>query len=139
MSRTIKFRAWDGKEMIYINDLYWFEENHVREVVDGKADGFYESFDVMQFTGLLDKNGKEIYEGDIVSLDHGGTKWDLSALEVIFLNGSFQFNRKELPYPCGFVTYSEQCANRGLLDRHSDLGNIITVIGNIHENPDLLK
>lgn len=49
--REIKFRAWDDhhKEMIYCHDLYWFEENGVREAGDN-------DYILMQYTGLKDKN-----------------------------------------------------------------------------------
>ena len=68
--REIKFRAWDGQKMWRV------------ETWDELHDG---SLNVMQFTGLHDKNGTEIYEGDIVT-QHGEAK---SARVVEYRDGSF--------------------------------------------------
>jgi uncharacterized phage protein (TIGR01671 family) len=95
--------------------------------------------ELMQWTGVVDKNGVDVYEGDIVSLAYGGSKYDLSAMEIVFKNGAFQFNRHDLPYPCAFTTYAEQALQRGLAETHKELlSKAITVIGNIHRNPELL-
>ena len=113
VSREIKFRAWDKekRQMEYIDDLYWFEENGVH---DGGGEGFHTSYDLMQYTGLLDKNGKEIFEGDIVQSEFDG---DLET--VYFDEKTLQFN----------TTDRWLWMLRGRLE----------VIGNIHENPELLE
>ncbi len=109
--REIKFRAWCDKEMKYD----W-------RVIDKDILG---SIPLMQYTGLKDKNGKEIYEGDIV----------------------FKFGIDDAPYEIkygeqksshdwigiGFYTESlgEQC--------HIFGGEYIEIIGNIYENPELIN
>ncbi|XKH51343.1 YopX family protein [Chryseomicrobium palamuruense] len=114
--REIKFRAWDEvhKQMLYIG-----------LELDTHIGGPQE--DLMQYTGLKDKNGVEIYEGDIVSMFQG-----TQLSEVFFSKGMFLVNR-------GFrasVYHSE------LEIREEILFNIIDtceVIGNIYENPELLE
>lgn len=77
----------------------------------------------MQYTGLHDKNGKEIYEGDIciVSLSYFKIKDEKAT--VIFHNGAFQFQ-----YGC-----------EKFFSKPHDAWDEVEVIGNIHDNPELLE
>ena len=75
-----------------------------------------------QYTGLRDNSGKEIYEGDIVSIGN-----NLKAV-VIWFNGSFRF-KDELSCK---ATYFE---DMGVMMRDYD----VCIIGNIYDNPELLK
>jgi uncharacterized phage protein (TIGR01671 family) len=79
---------------------------------------------VGQFIGICDKNGKEIYEGDIVLFEIVGL--GRGKEEVVFTDGSFAIHNKEM----GNLSFME-------IDRKRY--EIIEVIGNIHENKNLLK
>ena len=132
MSREIKFRAWDGERMHcpsngeYLalfsgpKQVPWrIYDRHGTAVMDGQYEGA-----LMQYTGLKDKNGREIYEDDI--LRNGGF-----ICTVDYENGAFQLVAIE--------TSDEGCWDL-LFDlcRHRNTDGV-EVIGNIHENPDLLK
>lgn len=74
---------------------------------------------IMQFTGLKDMNGKEIYEGDIIKLE----QWQPAVYQVDFNRGGFCFFRSPNDEFYNDAKYLEKCV----------------VIGNIYENSDLLK
>ena len=131
MSREIKFRAFDksNKKMYYkgfwVNCKYPNSDGDI--CFDPKVfkPGYYNALDieVMQFTGLKDKNGKEIFEGNIIKGDY-------------FLSDYYEFIT-------GYVNYSEIDAlfdvikNSGLNYPMYRIDNS-EIIGNIYENPELL-
>ena len=115
--REIKFRAWDKEKnmwtnfKIFDNSTFfmdkntgvWFNKNHKE----------YERFELMQYTGVKDKNGKEIYEGDIV-----------------ILNDTEEENRCVVKYKYGSYILVDG-------DLREDLSNVeakfLEVVGNIYE------
>ena len=113
--REIKFRAWDGSKMQY--DFGYINVTSGNAVTWSEDE--YKNWIVMQFTGLKDKNGKEIYEDDIIKYsDKTYAKNDIIKYKVIYRQGIFMIgNEQPLCY-----------GNKS-----------IEIIGNIYENKDLLK
>ena len=82
---------------------------------------------VGQFTGLTDKNGKEIFEGDIIM-----TKSPYRYF-IAYKNGAFY------AYHCEIKDIEKSPYRWGLLSRSDELDMEAEVIGNIHDNPELIK
>ena len=137
--RPIKYRAWDNKKHFWLNPEYFYVTGEGRGFTCEHSKGMYsDSYELMgtnrytiiQFTGLLDKNGKEtkeIYEGDIVQdnnpkLPHLGK----DKYEVVFeIKGwSSEFGFQVLPH------------RKWTYGGH---GKYLKVIGNIHESPELIE
>jgi len=127
--REIKFRAWDKEKKEMFNDI-WIDGNFIN----------MPEYIVMQFTGLKDKNGKEIYEGDIIEsrLNNYIWRYEIKSLEG-FGNSLYKVTRYRNFRIDEFNEYvMKDCfVNEG----RSELIGIETseIIGNVYENPELLK
>lgn len=108
MQDKFKFRAWDSIAKEYIFDSYALYELLVNDLDD--------SYQVEQCTGLKDKNGKLIYEGDIVEVP-------------VLYNG----------IPTGKKQRCKVYYKHGAFNIYAVKSEYLKVIGNIHENPELLK
>ncbi|QVY62945.1 YopX family protein [Cytobacillus gottheilii] len=133
--RKLKVRAWDITESKWIeinkigfldNGKAWYVEDH--EKTDPPYFTDINDWALMHYTGLKDKNSKEIYEGDIVWCPWKGEKfiieWDEIGTGYLFHNVDY----KERTHGIDYYEFEDMCASLGF-----------EVIGNIYENPELIN
>lgn len=131
----IKFRAWvrQAKEMIPVDSIYFDGFGGFELSGCGYHDMDHLEVDIMQYTGLKDKNGKEIYEGDIVEYK------DYSNGAIISFSGEDKQPRRRGVIELLNLFLGILLTGCGFLKTEQDTEKKLEVIGNIHENPELLK
>lgn len=130
--REIKFRAWDKEEgMINVARLDIADGSLYKRLITGKAYDYWNDVILMQYTGLKDKNGTEIYEGDIIRTHENRIQ------KVIWNNNGFKLEYKFKRSYLG-ESYWEIRKDIELSETHNKRWGI-KVIGNIYESPELLK
>lgn len=141
--REIKFRVWDhNTDTMMIPDNLEFYDGEIGWIDAGREadpklsdDGYPGQFEIMQYTGIHDKNGQEVYEGDIVSF---GSVWNNGANEDI----DEELHIGVVEYDPHCAVYNVNCEESG---EHRFLFMEVVnydgfgVIGNIFENPELLE
>lgn len=146
-----RYRAWDKefKEMVQVDALV-FEEQIIKATYKNgnvvKED--LKNYVLMQSTGLKDKNGKEIYEGDILKFND---EWDEYCYEG-YVDGVFEgvnyveIEKETTCFGFGKTRIPESSLFNLVNDEHLTFKELITdtsfefeIIGNIHTNPELVE
>lgn len=119
MNRGIKFRVWDTKYNVIIS---WddISESKTLAILVNNHNRNISNCVLMQYTGLKDKNGKDIYEGDIVEYSR------TFKAKIIFQDG-------------GFKIQEPQDKDYGVFLNYFTCNNAVSVIGNVYENPNILE
>lgn len=132
--RETKFRARVGKRVLYMPDfrlkidgkkptiqlLLIHYGQPSKRLVNGSQSMPKGSWDLMQYIGIKDKNGKEIYEGDIV-------------------NTGMDYNFEIAAYKSGYGLFYRKTNKDFPIMMLSDFNGELEIVGNIYENPELLK
>ena len=114
--REIKFRAWHEKDGMFIVEGFDFPD---KSVIHPNGLNYYEC-KIMQFTGLKDRRGKEIYEGDIVQQKMPSGEVQFGT--VVFNRGGFMISEPKPKH-----IYCKEL-----------IGEFTEIMGNRFENPELL-
>jgi uncharacterized phage protein (TIGR01671 family) len=134
MKREIKFRAWHKE----LHDMgFWDVSKGGDNIFWYTITEYPEMYNLMQFTGLTDKNGKEIYEGDVVKILYSDWMSKLDSdtrtldeyLNDIAAKGVIEYKDCEFGVKiCSDLLDPIHCGKHGFIE----------IIGNIYENPELL-
>ena len=123
--REIKFRAWDREAQ----KMFYSKTEQFDDMLGFRFEHFTDDFPVyMQYTGLKDKNGKEIYEGDILEYKHKDIFEKIYVVGIVkWIMGGFFFKKSK--------EVIDEWWTANLIYYKKD----IKVIGNIYDNPELLN
>lgn len=157
MTREIKFRIWRSDGMVYstgdaFDDGFCLGLNgKIYRVGDSSGDGGYciecNDYTLMQYTGLIDKNGKEIYESDFVRLAEWQDNPDIYRIHpniyrVDWYEERAKFQMYSPDELWGNLPNGEPRENDEGIEIFRDFiqdEQIIEVVGNLYENPNLLN
>ena len=122
MNREIKFRVWEKHNNSFskLPNGFCLDDNFCLGVINDSFDVEVREYTIQEYSGVVDKVGKEIYEGDILVFDEDGKRE--YGYTVVFSHGKF-----ELKMP--------DCKMNIDIGYHSQM----VIVGNVFENPDLLK
>jgi len=145
MKERFKFRAWDSELMWYQGELYFvFGSNDYWEAyVYGDDVPIFTKEDakIMQYSGLQDKNNKDIYEGDIISLKNEEGHHILAICEYDIARRIIHENEVDIPSFYFRVPAYDNKKTFPIVNNYQNKHDLelFEIVGNIHENIDLIN
>lgn len=143
--RPIKFRAWDGRRMIYPTkiELIHADKSFTRKPGYNCDDHLgIPCENLMQYTGLQDKNGKEIWESDVVKWKCLSTSFkgvEEGVGKIRYMEDRGAFNCAKLIETHDFRVNNFEHLGYSYKDISKLKYDVLEVLGNIYENPELIK
>lgn len=131
-----RFRAWDKEGNRMILPKYLYSIDLLKEQVTERTECNYtfslysipfDKVELMQSTGLLDKNGREIFEGDIVRMRNPRDRRQIGMFQVVRVANS------------PMLGLLDKKLTTEIFNLYEHMRNYYEIIGNIHENPELLE
>nr|DAT21673.1 MAG TPA: YopX protein [Caudoviricetes sp.] len=148
-----KFRAYDSGSLsrMYQPDEVMVGDGNIWIIDEDSVAGDWivnNDIHLMQSTGLKDKNGKEIFEGDILKFNDewaeycyegyvDGSVEGINYVEVVRSEACFEFGKTKFPDSSLFILMEDERLNFKDLIKSEDFG--FEILGNIYENPELLE
>ncbi|HEM2581398.1 TPA: hypothetical protein U0423_000231 [Streptococcus suis] len=146
---VLKFRAFYEGKMYGVKAVIWTSRGLYVTLDEGnKAGRRVRGAKLMQSTGLFDKNGKEIFEGDVVKFNDTWSEYDYEGYvdgasegenftEIIKTEDGFSFGRTKIPESSVFYFLNDEHMKFSEIVKSDDFNMV--VIGNIYENLELLE
>lgn len=147
-----KFRAWDKRFSEFVEDFFASEDGKIYKKSTDTGYGIAISREtsdkviLMQSTGLVDKNGKEIFEGDILKFNDewneychegyvDGSVEGVNYVEVVKGEACFEFGKTRYPESSLFIYMEDEHLSFAELVKDKDFG--FEIVGNVYENSEL--
>ena len=146
-----RYRMWNRiTSQLHLVDGLYFDDKEAEYVDDDNVLRFvsFKNVELMQSTGLKDKNGKEIFEGDILKFNDewneychegyvDGSVEGINFVEVVRGEACFEFGKTRYPESSLFIYMEDEHLSFAELVKDKDFG--FEIIGNVYENPELLE
>lgn len=125
-----KFRMWNRiTSQLHLVDGLYFDDKEAEYVDDDNVLRFvgFKNIELMQSTGLKDKNGKEIFEGDVVRMRNPRDRRQIGMFQVVRVANS------------PMLGLLDKKLTTEIFNLYEHMSNYYEVKGNIYENPELLE